>query len=81
MVIIKLDRLKMCYGYDMAADEFKPNEIEAGVNKVNFFCISVLHFSISFCKDNHLMAISNMCNMHLNVVFVIHISDSHLLTH
>lgn len=71
----------MCYGYDMAADEFKPNEIEAGVNKVNFVCLSVLHFNISFCEDDHLMTINIMSNMHLNVVFVIHISDSHLLTH
>lgn len=34
----------MCYGYDMAADEFKPNEIEARVKKVNFVCVSVSVF-------------------------------------
>ena len=32
---MKLDRLKTCFGYDMAADDIKPDEIAAGVKKVD----------------------------------------------
>ena len=35
LVVMKLDRLKTCFGYDMAADQFKPDEIAAGVKKVD----------------------------------------------
>jgi len=31
--IMKVDRLKMCYAYDMPGDEFLPDEIEAGVKQ------------------------------------------------
>ena len=34
LVVMKLDRLKTCFGHEMAADEFKPDEIAAGVKKV-----------------------------------------------
>lgn len=36
LVILKLDRLRICYGYDMAVDEFQPDEIAAGIKKVDF---------------------------------------------
>ena len=34
LVIVKIDRLKTCYAYDMSDNEFQPNEIEVGLKKV-----------------------------------------------
>ena len=44
---MKLDRLKICFGYDMAADEFKPDKIAAGVKKV----VPIIFFKIFFLKE------------------------------
>lgn len=37
----------------MDADEFKPEEIETGVKKVNYICVFVLYVNISFCEGGH----------------------------
>ena len=44
---MKLDRLNACFGYGMAADQFKPDEIAAGVKKVDS-----LFFENLFCKGD-----------------------------
>jgi len=54
LIVMKIDRLKKCYAYDMPSDEYKPNQVAAGLSK----------FGGKFPEDKYMVINNNILPLH-----------------